>query len=126
MLIRTTPTKERRNKWRELHKSFTSQVIDYSGYEHDVEVGYQRIMHFYVVPFYYIEYAFAELGAIALYKNFKSDKAKTISAYKSALQLGYTKTIPGFYETAGVRFDFSLSYISELVNFVRAEIKSLS
>jgi oligoendopeptidase F len=117
---------ERRNKWRELHKSFTSQVIDYSGYEQDVEIGYQRIMHFYVVPFYYIEYAFAELGAIALYKNFKSDKAKTISAYKSALQLGYTKTIPGFYETAGVRFDFSLSYISELVNFVRAEIKSLS
>jgi oligoendopeptidase F len=83
-------------------------------------------MHFYAVPFYYIEYAFAELGAIALYKNFKTDKQKTIAAYKQALKLGYTKTIPGFYETAGVRFDFSLPYVSELVNFVRAELKSLS
>lgn len=118
----THTVQERRSKWIELSRFFTSSLVDYSGFEYDLEIGYQRIMHFYAVPFYYIEYAFAELGAIALYKNFKADRQKAISDYKAALTLGYTKTIPEFYATAGVRFDFSKKYVSELVQFLQAEI----
>lgn len=118
----THSVQERRSKWIELSRFFTSSLVDYSGFEYDLEIGYQRIMHFYAVPFYYIEYAFAELGAIALYKNFKADRQKAISDYKAALTLGYTKTIPEFYATAGVRFDFSKKYVSELVQFLQAEI----
>lgn len=117
---------ERREKWAELHAQFNSSLIDYSGYEQYVEIEYQRIMHFYAVPFYYIEYAFAELGAVALYKNFKKDKQITIDQYKKALSAGYTKTIPEFYKTAGVRFDFSQQYVAELMEFLKQEIAQLN
>ena len=116
---------ERRNKWVELNKRFTPANIDWTGSEQTLETGYQSILHFYIVPFYYIEYAFAELGSLALWKNFKQDSVKAISDYKRALSLGYTKTIPVFYETAGAKFDFSKEYILSLVAFLKSELQKL-
>lgn len=116
---------ERRAKWVELNKRFTAANIDGSGNELYLSTSYQSILHFYVVPFYYIEYAFAQLGAVALWKNFKQNAAKTINDYKNALSLGYTKPIPVFYETAGVKFDFSKAYISSIVSFLTQELNAL-
>ncbi|MBS1613111.1 MAG: M3 family oligoendopeptidase [Bacteroidetes bacterium] len=124
----TNPTHtvaERRAKWAELNARFTPDVYDWNGIEHILETGYHRILHFYVVPFYYIEYAFAQLGALGLWKNFKQDKAKAIQDYKNALSLGYTKSIPVFYETAGTKFDFSKAHISSLIEFLESEVDKL-
>lgn len=124
----TNPThtvEERRSKWAELNRRFTPNVYDWTGYENGLRTGYQRILHFYVVPFYYIEYAFAQLGALGLWKNFKQNPAKTIQDYKNALSLGYTKPIPVFYETAGTRFDFSKQHISSLIEFLETEVGKL-
>ncbi len=117
---------ERRNKWAELSARFGGAGIDWTGFEKDLQTGYHRILHFFVVPFYYIEYAFAQLGAIALWRNFKNDPAKAVADYKSALSLGYTKPIPVFYETAGARFDFSKDYVASLVSFINGELKKLA
>jgi oligoendopeptidase F len=117
---------ERRNKWAELQTRFSPNNMDWTGYENYFRTHYQSILHFYQVPFYYIEYAFAQLGALAVWKNFKQDPQQTISNYKRALSLGYTKPIPVFYETAGAKFDFSKPYISSLVSFLKEEIKKLS
>lgn len=116
---------ERRAKWAELNKRFTSSTVDWTDSERFLETGYQSILHFYVVPFYYIEYAFAELGSLALWRNFKQNPAKAINDYKNALRLGYTKPIPVFYETAGAKFDFSKPYISTLVDFLKEELAKL-
>ena len=116
---------ERRLKWRELQTRFIPRVIDWTGYQESFDTGYQKILHFYVVPFYYIEYAFAELGALALWRNFKQDPGKAVSDYKKALSLGYTKSIPVFYETAGAKFDFSKPYVSSLIDFLKAELNKL-
>jgi oligoendopeptidase F len=116
---------ERRNKWTELQQRFTPKNMDWTGYEDFFRTRYQSIMHFYQVPFYYIEYAFAQLGALAIWKNFKQNPQKTVEDYKRALSLGYTKSIPGFYETAGAKFDFSKPYISSLVSFLKEEIQNL-
>jgi oligoendopeptidase F len=116
---------ERRNKWKELHMRFSPKGIDWSGYEEVLETGYQKILHFYIVPFYYIEYAFAQLGALALWKNFKKDSVQTIENYKKALSLGFTKPIPVFYETFGGKFDFSEIYISGIIEFLKKELKAL-
>ena len=121
----THTVQERKNKWIELQGRFTTKHIDYTGYEEIQASGYQNILHFYVVPFYYIEYAFAELGAIALWRNYKQDSSKAVSDYKRALQLGYTGTIPVFYQTAGAKFDFSKAYISSLVDFLKQELDKL-
>jgi oligoendopeptidase F len=79
----------------------------------------------YEVPFYYIEYGMAQLGAIAVWRNFKQNKAKGLEGYMNALKLGYLKTIPEIYEAANVKFDFSKAYIKELMSFVRAELEKL-
>ena len=116
---------ERRAKWVELNKRFSATNIDWSDSQAYIETAYQSILHFYVVPFYYIEYAFAELGSLALWRSFKQNSAKAISDYKNALRLGYTKPIPVFYETAGAKFDFSKPYISTLVSFLKEELGKL-
>ncbi|MEX2484750.1 MAG: hypothetical protein WED10_09325, partial [Brumimicrobium sp.] len=71
----------------------------------------------------YIEYGMAQLGALAVWKNSKSDFSEAIEKYKSALSLGYTKSIPDVYETAGVTFDFSRKNISELASFIQEELR---
>jgi len=67
----------------------------------------------------------AQLGAIAMWKQFKNNPKKALQNYIKALSLGYTKTIPEIYETAGIKFDFSKNYISELAQFVMKELNLL-
>lgn len=121
----THTKEERRAKWFELVKKFTPSNIDFTGSEDFQQTSYQSILHFYIVPFYYIEYAFAELGSIALWRLFINDRKTAIANYKKALQLGYTKSIPVFYETLGAKFDFSKPYIAELTAFLQKQISAL-
>jgi oligoendopeptidase F len=83
-------------------------------------------MHLYQVPFYYIEYGMAQLGAIALWRNYSNDPENTLESYFNALKLGYTATIGQIYEAAGIRFDFSREYVKELSGFLSAELGKLS
>lgn len=116
---------ERNAKWIELGKKFSSGLVDLEGLESYNKVAYQAILHFYQVPFYYIEYGFAQLGAIALWRNYKKDPTSAIEEYKNALSLGYTRSIPEIYKTAGIQFDFSKLYVKELALFVQTELKKL-
>jgi oligoendopeptidase F len=68
----------------------------------------------------------AQLGAIAVYRNYRRDTEKAIQQYKDALSLGYTKSIGEIYQTAGIAFDFSQEYVRELANFIREELKALN
>ena len=83
---------------------------------------WQKQLHLYEVPFYYIEYGMAQLGAIAVWRNFKNDRRKGLDGYMRALKLGNMKSIPETYAAAGIRFDFSRSYIHELMGFVKDEL----
>jgi oligoendopeptidase F len=68
----------------------------------------------------------AQLGALAVWRNFLSDKKRAVQQYKEALSLGYTKTIGEIYKTAGVEFNFSAPYIKELMKFVKAELAKIA
>lgn len=116
---------ERYKAWRETFGSFGSSVVDYSGCERHRDRRWQVQLHLFEVPFYYIEYGFAQLGAIAVWRNYKQHPAKAIQDYKKALALGYTRSIPEIYKAAGIRFDFSSAYIRELMEFVKGEYDSL-
>lgn len=116
---------ERSKAWVNIATEFGSSVVDWTGNEEVFANTWQKQLHIYEVPFYYIEYGMAQLGAIAVWKNFKENKAKALQQYKNALKLGYTKTIPEIYETAGVRFDFSSAYVKELMAFVQSELDEL-
>jgi oligoendopeptidase F len=111
--------------WLQISSKFGSKHIDWTGLEPFRANAWQKQLHLFEVPFYYIEYAIAQLGAIAIWRNYKQNPTKTIEQYLAALQLGYTASLPEIYETAGIKFDFSTAYIAELMDFIRAEMAKL-
>ncbi len=117
--------KERAEKFVEIYKRFHGRYISWEGLENVLETYWQRQGHVFQVPFYYIEYAIAQLGALAVWRNYRNDNVKGLSAYQEALSLGYTRTIPEMYETANVKFDFSESYFRELMDFLLLELDAV-
>ncbi len=124
----TNPTHsaaERGEAWRDIQSQFDSNIINYEGFEEYQASAWQRQLHLFEVPFYYIEYGMAQLGAIAVWRNYKHHPEKALKQYEAALSLGYTKSIPEIYKTAGIEFNFSLEYVEELGAFVMDELYQL-
>lgn len=116
---------ERTKQWQAIHDRYADGITDWAGLEEHKNNLWQKQLHLFQVPFYYIEYGFAQLGAIAVWKNYKESPEKGLQGYLNALKLGYTKSIPEVYQAAGIKFDFSPSYIRELMAFVREELAAL-
>ncbi len=117
---------EREAAWRKVNGRFESQLVDWTGYDDIRGFSWQKQLHIFEVPFYYIEYGMAQLGAVALWREYRRNPAQAIQNYENALKLGYSKPIGEIFETAGIKFDFSPAYVSELMEFVKKELKSLS
>ncbi len=117
--------KERADKWFEILDEFSSPVIDFSGLDEYRRYSWHRQLHLFEVPFYYIEYGIAQLGAIGLWQQYKQNPETAINNYLNALQLGGTKTLPDLFKTAGLQFDFSPAYIKQLMEFVKKEMDGL-
>jgi oligoendopeptidase F len=113
---------QRTDKWMEILNEFSSSAIDFSGLEEYRKSGWQRQLHLFEVPFYYIEYGIAQLGAIGLWKQFKKNKDQALNNYVKALSLGGTKTLPELYKAAGLEFNFAPERIRELMDFVKNEM----
>lgn len=116
---------ERTDKWMEILNEFSTGVIDFSGLEEYRKTTWQRQLHLFEVPFYYIEYGIAQLGAIGLWMQYKQNKDQALNNYINALSLGGTKTLPELYKAAGLKFDLSPDYIKTLMEFVSGEMKEL-
>ena len=118
-------SEERRQKWIEIDQELGNQVINWEGQENSHAIMWQRQLHLYEVPFYYIEYGMAQLGAIAIWREFILKGEEALDNYIEALKLGYTKSISKIYETAGIKFDFSASYVKELAEFIKIELSRI-
>ncbi len=116
---------ERYQVWLEITKNFGTGVVDYTGLEKYLKRSWQAQLHLFEAPFYYIEYGMAQLGAVALWRNYKLNPQKTLEQYKQALGLGYMKPIGEIYATAGIQFNFSNHYIKELADFISEELDKL-
>ena len=116
---------EREQTWMSILKEFTDDIIDFEGLESYRANAWQRQLHLFEVPFYYIEYGIAQLGAIGMWRQFKIDKKTAIENYCNALSLGGTKTLPALYKTAGLSFDFSPDTIKVLMDFVKSEMNKI-
>lgn len=117
---------DRTTAWIEIFEPFGANFADWSEHPEALANLWQKQLHIFEVPFYYIEYGMAQLGAIAVWKNYKENPEKGLQQYLNALKLGYTKTIKEIYETAGIKFDFSAAYVKELAEFVKAELGKLN
>jgi oligoendopeptidase F len=116
---------EREAYWLQLAEQYSTGLIDYSGLEKYRPNEWQRQLHLFEVPFYYIEYGIAQLGAIGLWMQFKENPQQALENYMQALSLGGTRTLPELYKAAGLTFDFSSGHIKTLMHFVQQEMEKL-
>ncbi|WP_338874198.1 M3 family oligoendopeptidase [Spirosoma sp. SC4-14] len=116
---------DRRANWLTIYDRFADAITDWTGLESIKAYVWQRQLHLYEVPFYYIEYGIAQLGAIGIWRNYRRDAKAGLDGYKSALALGYKAPIRAIYAAANVPFDFSREHIQELMEFVWNEIEAL-
>ena len=116
---------ERSENWMRIVNEFTPAAINYSGLETYREIGWQKQLHLFEVPFYYIEYGIAQLGAIGLWMQYRQNPQEAVQHYIHALSLGSTRTLPQLYEAAGIQFNFSPEYIQTLMEFVHTEMENL-
>ena len=121
----THTVEERMKGWENVINQFNSKVVDWTGIENVKARSWQNQLHIYEVPFYYIEYGMAQLGAIAVWRNYKRNPEKALDDYEASLRLGYTKSIPEIYKTAGIEFNFSQGYVKELAEFVKSELDKI-
>ncbi len=114
----------RRAKWVELEGRFGGDV-DWSGLEDARASLWQRQLHLFGVPFYYIEYGIAQLGALQVWCNSLADEKGAIERYLDGLRLGGSKPLPTLFETAGGHFDFGPETVGPLMERVAGELAGM-
>ncbi len=82
-------------------------------------------IHIFEVPFYYIEYGLASLGAFQVWANAMKDQKGAIEAYRRALALGGTVSIPELYSTAGARFAMDADILNQVIGMIEHKISEL-
>ncbi len=101
-------------KWAELWQRFIP-AVDWSGLEDVMMSGWHRKLHIHQVPFYYVEYGLAQLGAFQVWGQALKDQAEALRRYRQALALGGTVPLPQLYATAGARFAMDASILRQVV-----------
>ncbi len=115
---------ERTAHWLELDERFGA-AVSWDGLEHYRQMSWQRQGHLFGVPFYYIEYGIAQLGALQLWLGFKADRARAIENYRRALRLGGSRPLPELFEAAELTFDFGPDTVKRLMDDVQRELDTL-
>ena len=116
---------ERTQTWTSILNEFSTGSIDYTGLDEFRAIGWQRQLHLFEVPFYYIEYGIAQLGAIGMWMQYQQNPSAALENYMNTLALGGTKTLPELYQTAGLEFNFSPNYVKNLMDFTNAQLEKL-
>lgn len=111
-------------RWSELWDRFIP-VEDWSGLEAIKVTGWHRKLHIHTIPFYYVEYGLARMGAVQVWRNSLTDHAKAVRDYRHALSLGYTVSLPELFQAAGAKFAFDAKTLGELVALAEGKINEL-
>ncbi len=100
-------------------------AVDWSGLEAELVTGWHRQGHIFSVPFYYVEYGLAALGAAQVWRNALRDQAAAVAAYCHALTLGGTAPLPQLFAAAGARFAFDADTLGQAVALIETQIAQL-
>ena len=115
---------ERTAQWLALDDRFGAKV-DWTDLEQYREVMWQRQLHLFSVPLYYIEYGIAQLGALQLWLQFRRDQKKALENYRKSLSLGGSRPLPELFKAAKIKFDFSSKTIEPLAKAITKELAGL-
>jgi oligoendopeptidase F len=108
--------RQRTDAWLGLLDRFSSSQVDWTGHEKAREAMWQRQLHLFSFPFYYIEYGIAQLGALQVWLNYRREPEQAMRRLRAAFELGGTRPLPKLFEVAGLEFDFSQSTIQPLMD----------
>ena len=111
-------------QWAALWNRFM-RGVDWSGLEQEIITGWQRKGHIHQDPFYYVEYGFAQLGAVQVWRNALKDQAGSVASYRRALSLGGTAPLPQLFEAAGAKFALDAGTLREAVGLMEETIARL-
>jgi oligoendopeptidase F len=111
-------------KWLETWQRFNPGV-DWDGLEPERTARWFKQLHIFLYPFYYIEYAIAQLGALQVWRNSLQDQAQATAAYRAALALGGSRPLPELFATAGARLIFDAEGMADLVALIERELANL-
>jgi oligoendopeptidase F len=103
--------------WSKLWERFMPGV-DWSGLEDFMTTGWQRKLHIHTVPFYYMEYGLASLGAVQVWRNSLENQAAAVASYRQALALGGTLPLPQLYQAAGARLAFDNDILYDAITLI--------
>ncbi len=121
--VDATP-EQRQDEWVRLSGRFTPHV-DWTGLEAYRRHSWHRKLHFFEVPFYYVEYGIAQLGALQVWMNARKDRDHAVALYRNGLALGGSRPLPELFEAAGLKFDFSEKTLRPLIEAVMEELGRL-
>ena len=116
---------DRRTAWSSLIRRFGG-IVDWSGHEEVRDHSWHRQLHIFLYPFYYIEYGIAQLGALQIWNRSLTDPAGAVRAYREALALGGSRTLPELFAAAGARFGFDVELIAPLMQSIESELERLA
>ena len=112
---------ERTEAWRGLMRRFGNDV-SWDGCEEARDAAWQRQLHLFGMPFYYIEYGIAETGAIQMWIQSRRDQRQALENYRRGLALGGSRPLPELFASAGLRLDLSADLMAELAREVDREL----
>tara|TARA_B100001029_G_C15049309_1_gene449519 strand:+ start:203 stop:1885 length:1683 start_codon:yes stop_codon:yes gene_type:complete len=115
---------ERQDQWLKLGERFGS-ILDWSGFEDWRKVGWQRQLHLFSYPFYYIEYGIAQLGALQLWLQYQEEPKKALENYAKSMRLGGSRPLPQLFKAGQMSFDLGNSTVQGLIDAVRNELDEL-
>ncbi len=115
---------ERSAYWIELNSRFGGDV-DWAGHEETLASLWQRQLHLFGSPFYYVEYGIAQLGALQMWRQARRDPKAALANYKRALSLGGSRPLPELFTSAGLTFDFGPETVRGLMDEVQIELASI-
>lgn len=116
---------ERDEKFLEISKRFKLSPVDASGLESEMASSWIDTVHYFLVPFYAIEYSISELGALQLLEVYRADPERAIALYKQGASANMNQSIAEIYRSTGVEFDFSESVIKRTGTFLEGVIEEL-
>tara|TARA_X000000368_G_scaffold186109_1_gene146918 strand:- start:1962 stop:3689 length:1728 start_codon:yes stop_codon:yes gene_type:complete len=116
---------ERARVWNSIRDRFGSNM-NWEEYTKFRDVSWQQQGHLFGVPFYYVEYGIAQLGALQLWRTQRKDPEKALSDYSNAMRLGNTKTLPELFTAADIKLGFDERHLSSLIQEVRTAMAELN
>jgi oligoendopeptidase F len=110
--------------WTRLYRAY-HPTEDWTGLDDALATGWQRKLHIFCIPFYYVDYGLAQLGAVQVWANARRDQAAAVARYRRALALGGTRSVPDLFQAAGARLAFDAGTLREAVSLLERALAEL-